>query len=91
MAGIITFVLSVSMTYGLIHFFGPKDRYGGIDPAIYDIYDNPLKTVLAYVWETLAFVVTTIAIIQIFRYYRRLKFREKFVNWLHNFFIQNKP
>jgi len=123
-AGIITCVLSASMYYGLIHFFGPEDRYGYSDPAIYDMateqdfieflhdtgtYDNAYiqeelekyrychswrstyDIVLEYVWIAFSFVIVTIAIIQIFKYYRRLEFREKFDVWLYNFLHKINP
>ena len=34
-------------------------------------------------WFLLSIVIVTVAIVQIFKRYRRLKFREKFDNWLY--------
>jgi len=116
--GIIALVLSACMFHGLIHLFGPVDRYGSSDPEIYDwpteqafieflhdagtygsayIKEEVAKyryshswrakydSVLKDVWIILSFVIVTVAIVQIFKYYRRLKFREKFDSWLYNF------
>jgi len=98
--------------------FGPEDRYGLSDPAIYDYADEAdfleflrdsgtyseahadeelkkyryfhswrakFDELLDNTWFLLSIVIVTVAVVQIFKRYRRFEFHEKFDDWLYTF------